>query len=95
MKDKSVNVTRLIRSFFIGFALFISAFLLFTPAGRAVAQGQVTPPATTQPVAIYFFWGDGCPHCAKAKPFLATLAEQYPTVEVRAYAVWYNVENQQ
>lgn len=95
MKDKSVNATRLIRSFFVGIALFISAFLLFPSAERAVAQGQVTPPPNPQPVAIYFFWGDGCPHCAKAKPFLATLAEQYPTVEVRAYEVWYNIENQQ
>lgn len=47
-----------------------------------------------QPVAIYFFWGDGCPHCAKAKPFLAELAQRYPNVEVRAYEVWYDEQNQ-
>lgn len=95
MKDKCVNATLLMRAFFVSIALLISTFLLFPPAQRAVAQGQVTPPTNAQPVAIYFFWGDGCPHCAKAKPFLATLAQQYPTVEVRAYEVWYNGENQQ
>ncbi len=47
-----------------------------------------------QPVAIYFFWGDGCPHCAAAKPFLAELAQRYPNVELRAYEVWYNQANQ-
>ncbi|MCE7984526.1 MAG: thioredoxin [Caldilinea sp. CFX5] len=95
MKNKSVNVTPLMRLFLGCTALFISVFLLFTTAVRAVAQAEATPPVGAQPVAIYFFWGDGCPHCAKAEPFLAILTQQYPTVEVRAYEVWYNVENQQ
>jgi glutaredoxin len=46
-------------------------------------------------VAIYFFWGDGCPHCAKAEPFLETLAQKYGNVEIRKYEVWYNEANQQ
>lgn len=59
-------------------------------------QAQTDQPAqqTEQPVAIYFFWGDGCPHCAKAKPFLAELAQRYPNVDVRAYEVWYDEQNQ-
>lgn len=64
---------------------------------RVQAQiAQADPPTvqSEQPVAIYFFWGDGCPHCAKAKPFLAELAQRYPTVEVRAYEVWYDEQNQ-
>ncbi len=48
-----------------------------------------------QPVVIYLFWGDGCPHCAAAKPFLEGLTIQYPNVELRAYEVWYNETNQQ
>ena len=62
------------------------------PAQSARPAQQV--PQSSQPVAIYFFWGDGCPHCAKAKPFLATLAQRYPKVEVRAYEVWYHEQNQ-
>lgn len=46
-------------------------------------------------VVIYFFWGDGCPHCAAEKPFLEELQTRYPSVEVRAYEVWYDVGNQQ
>ncbi len=95
MKDRNLTVTLLMRLFLGGTALLLSAFLLSITIVRAGAQTQATPPANAQPVAIYFFWGDGCPHCAKAKPFLATLAQQYPTVEVRAYEVWYSVENQQ
>jgi uncharacterized membrane protein/thiol-disulfide isomerase/thioredoxin len=46
----------------------------------------------TEPV-IYFFWGDGCPHCATAKPALRALAERL-NVELREYEVWYSPENQ-
>ena len=70
--------------------------LLLSLAGTTVyATAHIAPTEqTTQPVAIYFFWGDGCPHCAQAKPFLAALAEKYPNVAVRAYEVWYVEENQ-
>ena len=52
----------------------------------------VTPSA--QPVVIYFFWGDGCPHCAAQKTYLADLQARYPNVQVRAYEVWSDTVNQ-
>lgn len=42
---------------------------------------------------IYFFWGDGCPHCANEKPFLERLEQDYPQLEVKSYETWYNREN--
>lgn len=66
-----------------------------TVVNQANTPTQVGPtPTNGWPVAIYFFWGDGCPHCAAAKPFLEELGRQYPNVEVRAYEVWYNEANQ-
>ena len=44
---------------------------------------------------IYFFWGDGCPHCAAAKPFLARLTQKYPGVQVRDFEVWNNAANRE
>jgi thiol-disulfide isomerase/thioredoxin len=72
--------------------LLFATFLLFSVVGQreALADPLLQEP---QPVVIYFFWGDGCPHCAAAKPFLAELAQRYPGVEVRAYEVWYSEEN--
>ncbi|NPV77374.1 MAG: glutaredoxin family protein [Anaerolineae bacterium] len=46
-------------------------------------------------VIIYFFWGDGCPHCAAAKPFLEELVNKHPGVELRSFEVWNVPENQQ
>jgi len=44
-------------------------------------------------IVIYFFWGDGCPHCAKAKPFLSKLEKNNPRVEVKDFEVWNSQEN--
>ncbi|HCE17065.1 MAG TPA: hypothetical protein DEQ80_04320 [Anaerolinea thermolimosa] len=50
-------------------------------------------PQPSDKVPIYFFWGDGCPHCARAKPFLADLTQRIPQAEVRAFEIWNSEEN--
>jgi thiol-disulfide isomerase/thioredoxin len=52
-----------------------------------------TPQLISERVPIYFFWGDGCPHCAAAKPFLQSLEDRYPQVELLSYEVYYVAEN--
>ncbi len=44
-------------------------------------------------VTLYFFWGDGCPHCAHEKPFLEELEQKYPELEVKSFETWRNQEN--
>lgn len=41
---------------------------------------------------LYFFWGDGCPHCEKEKEFLQPLQEKYPELEMRWFEVWKHPE---
>ena len=42
---------------------------------------------------LIFFWGEGCPHCENAKPFLKELEEKYPTLKVHSFETWKNPEN--
>ncbi len=74
--------------FLIAGVLLGLAFSLNPGAHRASAQAEKNP------AILYFFWGNGCPHCAEAEPFLKELVKKYPQMEVRAYEVWYNDENQ-
>lgn len=85
-----------------GLAIFCGLIvtLLITAIFFSTSAAQTDTPTVDaleaqqdQPLAIYFFWGDGCPHCAEAKPFLQQLSQQYPNVEVRAYEVWYDSSN--
>lgn len=68
----------------------LGAFLVGTlaeaPTSRAVPGDAVT---------LYFFWGEGCPHCAAAKPALAELQDRYPTLQIRDFEVRGSVENLQ
>lgn len=80
-----INAARSQRTLF--FALLIA--LLAGLVGTSLVRAQ----SADQPVVVTMFWGDGCPHCAKAKPFLEGLKEKYPTMELRLYEVWYNEDN--
>ena len=59
------------------------------PTGNAVADTNDDPGKTT----VYFFWGDGCPHCAHEKPFLEEMQEKYPDIEIKMFETWKNPEN--
>ncbi len=52
-----------------------------------------TAQAEKQPATMLYFWGDGCPHCAAAAPFLDELEARYPTLEIQRYEVWYDADN--
>jgi thiol-disulfide isomerase/thioredoxin/uncharacterized membrane protein HdeD (DUF308 family) len=62
--------------------------LLIAP-GSAFAQAESTPPQ----VALYLFWGDGCPHCHAERVYLEELSERYPQLVVREYEIYYNEQN--
>ena len=49
--------------------------------------------AQQKEVNLYFFWGQGCPHCSNEKPFLESLKIKYPQLRVYDFEVWYNKEN--
>lgn len=64
------------------------AFLAWTFPAAAQSSG-----ADAAPVVIYMFWGDGCPHCAEAKPALEALAAKEPRIHLRFFEVWKNPDN--
>ena len=44
-------------------------------------------------VTLYFFHGDGCPHCAEESVFLEKIQKDYPDLKIEKYEVWYDEEN--
>ncbi len=72
--------------------MLLAAMLLGSVGWGAPAKAQAPTPGI--PVYIYLFWGDGCPHCAVAKPYFETLPIQFPGVVLRSYEVYYNEANQ-
>ena len=72
----------------IKLSLFLATFIFLASLPFIRVQA-----ASTDKVVVYFFWGDGCPHCAAAKPFLEELSQRYPQMEVRMYEVWHDEDN--
>lgn len=60
---------------------------------RRTADDQGQPKNPDNTIIVYFFWGKGCPHCEEEKEFLDGLQRAYPSLDIRAYEVWYHREN--
>ncbi|NSW54104.1 MAG: hypothetical protein HPY85_16495 [Anaerolineae bacterium] len=73
----------------------ILVLLVAVLAGLAAVQpvrAQEKPPIE---IPIYFFWGDGCPHCENEHQFMQNdLLPRYPNVVLYDYETWYNQDNQ-
>jgi len=65
--------------------LVMVAFSVRTQAVQADSQDTDTN--------IYFFWGEGCPHCAAAHPVLEGLAEENPRIGFYEFEVYNHPEN--
>lgn len=78
-------------------ALYVSGFFGSQP-GAGIPQ---TVPALSQAsgasgtVLAYYFYGDGCTHCANIKPHLLALSAKYPNLELRQLEVYHNTTNQE
>lgn len=44
-------------------------------------------------VTLYFFHGDGCPHCEDEIKWLNEMSAKYSNLVIQEYEVWYNSEN--
>ncbi len=96
MKNK-----RVVFLFCLVLLVVAASFVIPSPTGvsaittteRINTEGIIL--AESNPVVIYFFWGDGCPHCAAAKPYLISLADTYPSVEIHDFEIYNNIVNQE
>ncbi|MFA6574868.1 MAG: hypothetical protein WCS84_05555 [Nocardioides sp.] len=73
--------------------LFCAALFTMAP-GLAGATGSWAADPGDE-VELILFWGDGCPHCAAEKEWLASVVDEYPQLTVSQYEVWYDEQNRE
>jgi glutaredoxin len=54
-------------------------------AGSNDAGGNIT---------VYFFYGEECPHCHNVMPFVKSLRQKYPDIDLLILETWHNETNQ-
>ena len=64
--------------------LFFLLFAFFVPIGVSSAEKSTT---------VYFFYGQTCPHCQKAKLMLEQLEKDHPELKVEYAEIYYNGDN--
>lgn len=75
---------------YIKFLFVIMLGLLFIPFGVFAEENT----DDNKKINIYFFHGNGCPHCEEAKKFFDNIDEDYKKYyNLIDYEVWYNEEN--
>ena len=70
--------------------VFIVFLVTIIAAGKGRTWADDSTPLSTASVKLYFFWGNGCPHCEREKEFLTELKNQHPELVIESYEVWQN-----
>lgn len=61
---------------------------------EATTEEKDTKSEDSKKVKIYFFRGEGCPHCAEAEEFFDSIKDEYGEYyKIVDYETWYNTEN--
>jgi cytochrome c biogenesis protein CcdA len=82
MKNKTINLINFLNLFLPVF-FFLLTFFILNPISSLADNG----------IQVNFFWGDGCPHCAKVEPVIETLETKYPQVKFNSYEIYHNKGN--
>lgn len=75
-------------------ALYIlCAIIIIALISMLVIMTTAIPHYKSQSPTVYYFYGQGCPHCANIAPFINATIEKYPDVQFVKLEVWYNADN--
>jgi thiol-disulfide isomerase/thioredoxin len=58
-----------------------------------VASFFIIPSHVNAETNVYFFRGEGCPHCAKEEIYLTELAQQNPNIKIYDFEIYQNKDN--
>jgi len=64
--------------------IFIILIIFFVGATQIEAK---------QSTCLYFFYGNGCPHCAQVESFINQLEKGYPNLEINKFEIYTNRQN--
>jgi len=71
-------------------------FVLFGVLSLVTSVTSVFSPKVSyaeEKVEVNFFYGDGCPHCAKVEPVIDVLKNKFPQVLFNSYEIYHNQDN--
>jgi cytochrome c biogenesis protein CcdA/glutaredoxin len=89
--DKSIKIAA---GLFILVALVCAIFFILPQPQAEKTPVQGIESSVQDKVTVYFFYGDECPHCHNVMPFMESLKEKYPDVDIQILETYHNRTNQ-
>ncbi len=78
----------------LGVGIIITTIVLLLGGGYFLTKPQESTQVPPRDTTEYeYFWGNGCPHCAKVQEFFDSW-EKKDSVKINKREVWYNKMNQ-
>ncbi len=71
----------------------VMLMLALTVVAPIAASRTASAASSNEGMSVYFFYGDGCPHCALVEPLIDSLAVKYPQVNFIKLEIWHNSAN--
>ncbi len=80
--------------------LFLMVLLPFAGAEEPCPTPTICEEATGigtggEPICVYFFYGQGCSHCARVEPYIRDVETRYPGIQVKSLEVYHNATNRE
>ena len=72
--------------------LFAVLVLAVFMSCSGLVTAQDFPVDESNQTCIYFFYGSGCPHCARVEPFIEQMVQKY-NLSIYSYEIYYNRSN--
>lgn len=74
--------------------LFVIIFGILLLPFSVFADDSVNNSETNKKVNVYFFYGNGCPHCEEAEKFFESIQKEYGEYfTIVDYETWYDTDN--
>ena len=79
--------------------MLVMPFAVFAEGEEGEGEPVVTseeeaPVEEDSRVTVYFFYGNGCPHCQEAEEWFASIEEEYgERYVIKDYETWYDADN--
>ncbi len=73
----------------------ILVILLIVAGGLIFSQSATGNVTEGENVYLVYFYGQGCPHCGGLQSFLNKIQENYPSLKIESYEIYFDNENRQ
>lgn len=85
-EEKKLKIIKIIMFSFLAIIFGLGLYKNFSAVGEKINIEK-------DKINLYFFYGDGCPHCAKEEKFLSNLEERSEDIKIQRFETWYVKEN--